>query len=125
MNGKRYFLDTNAIIALLKGEKKLLEILRDSQWIGVSVISCIEYLSFPRIPESDKLLLKRLIEKVDVQDLAVSNTRLIEKITDTRKHRKLKLPDAVIIASAEINNAVLITRDKKILTARAGNAMAF
>jgi predicted nucleic acid-binding protein len=39
MNGNAYFLDTNAIITLLQGNKQLLQHLHDAQWVGISVIS--------------------------------------------------------------------------------------
>ncbi len=48
MSGKNsYLLDTNAVIALLQGNEKLLEILKPARWIGISVISQIEFLVFP------------------------------------------------------------------------------
>ncbi|MEK0183044.1 hypothetical protein [Microcoleus anatoxicus] len=41
MSGNRYVLDTNAIVALLQGNIQLVELLKDADWIGVSVISQI------------------------------------------------------------------------------------
>jgi hypothetical protein len=39
MSGNRYVLDTNAMVALLLGNIKLVELLKDADWLGVSVIS--------------------------------------------------------------------------------------
>ena len=47
MNGNRVLLDTNAIAALLQGNVSLVEILKSSEWIGISVISEIEFLANP------------------------------------------------------------------------------
>ncbi|WP_225226050.1 hypothetical protein [Komarekiella delphini-convector] len=46
MNGNRYVLDTNAIVSLLQGSSQLIQLLQDADWIGVSVISQIEFLAF-------------------------------------------------------------------------------
>lgn len=54
MNGKRYLLDTNAVVALLRGHGPLLELLRDAEWVGVSVISQIEFLAFAGLGEPDR-----------------------------------------------------------------------
>jgi tRNA(fMet)-specific endonuclease VapC len=47
MSGKRLFLDTNAIISLLNYNEELLELTGRAEWIGVSIISYIEFLAFP------------------------------------------------------------------------------
>ena len=52
MNGK-FFLDTNAIIQLLKGNQELLEILQNAEFIACSIISKLEYMSFQDISEND------------------------------------------------------------------------
>ncbi len=46
MNGNRYLLDTNAIVALLQGHRLLTTELQKSEWIGISVISQLEFLAF-------------------------------------------------------------------------------
>jgi predicted nucleic acid-binding protein len=44
MNGSRYLLDTNAIAAVLQGNKSLLRSLSNADWVGISVISQIEIM---------------------------------------------------------------------------------
>lgn len=39
MSGKRYLLDTNAIVALLQGSITLVKLLQNADWVGISVIS--------------------------------------------------------------------------------------
>lgn len=48
MSGNRYVLDTNAIVALLQGNSQLIQLLQNADWIGVSVISQIEFLAFSK-----------------------------------------------------------------------------
>ncbi|MEG4318161.1 MULTISPECIES: hypothetical protein [unclassified Microcoleus] len=54
MSGNRYVLDTNAIVALLQGNIQLRELLKDAEWLGVSVISQIEFLVFPGLTQDDR-----------------------------------------------------------------------
>jgi tRNA(fMet)-specific endonuclease VapC len=46
-----------------------------------------------------------------VFDLQSSNTTLKNKIIEIRNTYRLKLPDAIIAATAIINNAILVTAD--------------
>ena len=69
MNGKFYFLDTNTIIQLLKGNQEIIEILSDAEFIACSIISRLEYLSFPKISENDIKLFNTFAEKIEIMDL--------------------------------------------------------
>ena len=69
MNGNRVLLDTNAITALLQGNLSLVEILKSSEWIGVSVISEIEFLANPDLNENDKAIFTSFINRIEVIDL--------------------------------------------------------
>lgn len=53
MSGNRYLLDTNAIVALLQGNTQLIQLLQNPDWIGISVISQIEFLAFPGLGQDD------------------------------------------------------------------------
>ena len=63
MNGNRYLLDTNAIFALLQKDLGLIELLRDAEWIGISIISQIEFLAFSGLTEADIRLFKQFLHK--------------------------------------------------------------
>ncbi len=53
MNGNRYLLDTNAIVALLQGNPQITRLLQNADWIGISVISQIEFLAFSGLSQAD------------------------------------------------------------------------
>ncbi len=112
MNGNRYLLDTNAIIALLKGDSSLIKLLQDTHWLGISIISQIEFLAFPDLTEADIELFYRFLQRVEVINLSDKNELLIEQIIIIRQQYRLKLPDAIIAAMAKQNSAKLITRDR-------------
>jgi hypothetical protein len=111
MNGK-FLLDTNAIIALMSGNYNVLQLVNSANWIGISVISEIEFLSFSRISERDKNLFQKFKGRIEVINLQSSNQELITKICEIRLKYKLKLPDATIAASALLFDATMISNDK-------------
>lgn len=46
MSGERFLLDTNAVISLLRGEAGLVDRLAVADWVGISIITLVEFLSF-------------------------------------------------------------------------------
>ncbi|NES84731.1 MAG: type II toxin-antitoxin system VapC family toxin [Moorea sp. SIO2B7] len=108
MSGNRYFLDTNAIVALLQGNTQLIQLLQNAEWIGISVISQIEFMAFsglaesdvPKEPLRDRQLFQQFLQRVEVIGLVSIDTGLIEKIIEIRQQYRLKLPDAIIAAMA-------------------------
>lgn len=113
MSGNRYVLDTNAIVALLQGNIELIELLKDADWLGVSVISQIEFLVFPGLTQDDRQIFEQFLQRVEVLGLVAIDAVLIEKIIEIRQQHRLKLPDAVIAAMAIQNSASLVTADRE------------
>jgi tRNA(fMet)-specific endonuclease VapC len=112
MSGERLLLDTNAVVALLQGDVRLVQLLRQAEWIGISVISRIEFLVFSGLTESDRQLFQQFLQRVEVVGLAADDTALTEQIIAVRQQYRLKLPDAVIAAMAIRKNAALVTADR-------------
>ena len=112
MNGNRYLLDTNAIVALLQGEMFLVQLLQNADWVGISLISQIEFLVFSGLSQSDRDLFQQFLQRVEVIGLVASDSPLIESIIEIRQQYRLKLPDAMIAAIALQHSASLITRDQ-------------
>jgi predicted nucleic acid-binding protein len=113
MSGNRYLLDTNAIIALLKGNSQLVKLLKNGDWIGISVISKIEFLAFSGLTQTDCQLFQEFLQRIEVIDLRSTDTELIEKIIEIRQQFRLKLPDAIIAAMAIQNSAGVVTADRE------------
>ncbi|MCC3518820.1 type II toxin-antitoxin system VapC family toxin [Microcoleus sp. PH2017_18_LLB_O_A] len=113
MSGNRYVLDTNAIVALLQGNLQLVELLKDADWLGVSIISQIEFLVFPGLTKDDRQIFEQFLQRVEVLGLGAMDAILIEKIIEIRQQHRLKLPDAVIAAMAIQNSATLVTADRE------------
>ena len=113
MSGDRYLVDTNAIVALLQGDSQLADLLENADWIGISVISQIEFLAFPGLSHIDRKLFQIFLQRVEVIDLTSTDTKLLEKIIEIRQQFRLKLPDAIIAAMAIQNSAGVVTADQE------------
>ena len=110
MNGK-FILDTNAIISLLNGHNSINLQLQNATWIGISVISELEFLAYRNLTENDRLLFQNFKSRIHVINLDTNDAQFILSITFIRQRFNLKLPDAIIAASAFENQATLISND--------------
>ena len=122
MPGKRYLLDTNALIALLQGNRELMALTRSADWLGVSVINILEFLGFDGLTEQDRQLFQQFVSRVTVVDLVHSNAALMAHVAAIRQTRTFKLPDAIVMASAALHEATLITNDAQLLTVGTSDA---
>lgn len=120
--GRRYLLDTNALVALLQGHEGLLTLTEQAQWLGVSIINVLEFLGFAGLTDSDRDLFTVLLSRVAVVDLAYENRALMVLIADIRKRKAIKLPDAIVAASALLSQAILVTNDAQLLSLAAEDA---
>jgi predicted nucleic acid-binding protein len=105
MSGERYLLDTNAVVALLRGDRPLQQRLYDAEWVGISILSQIEFLVFPNITPKDRQAFQQFSDRVDVVGLDRTDAALIDRIIEARQQHRLKLPDAIITATALERNA--------------------
>lgn len=115
MPGKRYLLDTNALVALLQGNQELLDVCESADWLGVSVINVLEFLGFEGLEDADRQLLTDFLARVNVVDVSYGQQDLMRHIAELRQRKTLKLPDAIVMASAAANQATLVTNDAQLL----------
>lgn len=114
MNGNRYLLDTNAIAAVLQGNKTLLRRLSNADWIGISVISQIEILAFTGLSDADRDLFWQFKQRVTVVGLDANDEESIHLIVRLRQQHHLKVPDAIIAAASIKEMASLMTGDSQL-----------
>ena len=101
-------LDTNAILYLLGG--KLAKPLPVEQYY-ISIISEMELLSYPQLDEAAQSKIAEFLSAIAIIELTGPVKELA--ILLRRKHQ-LKLPDAIVAATALSLGAVLITNDTKL-----------
>ena len=107
--GKRYLIDTNAVSDYLDNKlpAKASDII-DRQTTQLSVVTRIELLAWPDVPSHQLQILQNFITASIVYNL---NEAIILETINIRKQYKIKLPDAIIAATALINNLTLLTRN--------------
>ena len=112
--GQPTLLDTNIFIYLTKGgldEPTLLRLRSaTSSGFNLSVISKIELLgyAFPTIEEKEQAE-----SFIKASTIFALNDDIVDKTIELRKARKIKLPDAIIAATAIVHNMILISRNDK------------
>jgi predicted nucleic acid-binding protein len=99
-------LDTNSVLHVLSG--RLAKPLEAGQYF-ISVITELELLSYPSIDEDEERQIRGFLSKVIILGLT-KNVK--ENAIRLRKENRLKLPDAIVAASAVSLSAVLLTNDK-------------
>ena len=107
MNGNNFLLDTNTILYLLNGNKCVTPYLKGHFYY--SIITEMELLSFSELTDTDENNIKLLLSICENINITVEIKNLTILL---RKKYKIKLPDAIIAATAISNNLVLITADK-------------
>ena len=109
--GTRFLLDTNAAIYYFKnslpekGKSFLLSALSGEQ-VAISFVSEIEMLAYTDITPSEEAAARILILWVNVLWI---DEAIVGEAISIRKQTKLKLPDALIAATALVNKLELIT----------------
>jgi predicted nucleic acid-binding protein len=73
-----------------------------------SAISRIELLGFPNLTEHEEAAIRRLLN--EFEEVAITNA-VVERTIQIRKSVRVKIPDALIAASAETAQAILVTRN--------------
>ena len=107
MNTDRFLVETNNFILLFNDS--LAEPLPDGE-IVCSVITEMELLSFPDITPSEETLIRKMLSDMTVYD---TDQAVKEEATRLRRTAKLKLPDAIIVATATCHHAALVTNDSE------------
>ncbi|MCC5650694.1 type II toxin-antitoxin system VapC family toxin [Nostoc sp. XA013] len=101
-------LDTNIVLYFFCG--RLLNPLPSGQYF-ISVITEIELLSYPSLNLKEETQIIDFLNKITI--IGIDSN--IKNFTITfRKQYKLKLPDAIIAATAKSINAILFTNDVRL-----------
>ena len=100
-----YLFDTNILIYLLNN--RLAEKLPSGRY-GYSVITEIELLSFPALTTEDIEIISGYLSNITLINLTQA---IKQKTISLRRIYRIKLPDAIIVASAIEAGATLLTND--------------
>jgi len=105
-----YLIDTNIIIHYLEGEQAAVLFLRTHRGkLAISSITWMETLSYPFSAEEEQVV--RIFLK-EFRLIEISSP-VMELSVEIRRKKKMKLPDAIITASAVHHELILVTRNIK------------
>lgn len=108
MSGTSLLIDTNIALYLLNGDVTVAELL-DGRDVYLSFISELELLGFQDLTEAEQVLIEEFLSSCIIVDL---NQAIKEVTVAMKRAHKLKLPDAIIAATAKYMNLPLISADK-------------
>ena len=106
MNGIDYLADTNAIVYILSGNECMKPFTNSR--LAVSDISFMELLSFPSISAQEEDTIRQLLKRCDILHI---DEAVMELTIQLRRAYKIKLPDAIIAATAVSRGLPLLTAD--------------
>ncbi len=100
--------DTNILIDNLRGIAEATAELSGQPLRSISVISWMEIMA-GATPSTEARLREFLAEftVIEIDD------RVMERAVVIRREQRLKLPDAIILATAQVNGLTLVTRNTK------------
>jgi predicted nucleic acid-binding protein len=109
--GKRYLIDTNVVRKYLDEDLSatgltLLDTILDASESNISVVTRIELLGFSSNNED---LLNFVVQFIDYSTEYNLSEPIIQKTIELRKSIKIKLPDAIIAATALCNDLILLS----------------
>ena len=112
MSGRKFLLDTNAILYILGGDEALAELLYNER-LYTSIITEIELLSYKNITAREKQQIKRFLSAFVIVNI---DDDIRDQTIAIKKSSQLKIPDSIIAASAQVLDMPLVTSDKQFKT---------
>ena len=104
MTGK--LVDTNILIYLSKKQLAFNKVASPADKLFISVITYMEVLGYPFTDIQEKNVVEEICKNIPVIGL---DQNIVDKVILIRQTHKIKLPDAIILATALVNQFDLIT----------------
>lgn len=112
MNGNSLLLDTNTVLYVLGGDETLATFLQGKQ-LYLSIISELDLLSFKKITQKETKAITAFLRELRMENIS---EEIKQQAIAIRKSTYLKLPDAIIAATAIALGITLVTADKQFST---------
>lgn len=109
---KKVLLDTNVLIYASKALLDLEKLSKRYDVFFVSIITYMEIYAYDFVNSAELDAINQIFEALEIIsiDLELSNQAILYR---NNKIKKIKLPDALVLASAKIVNADLLTNNHK------------
>lgn len=107
MSGINILCDTNILIHLLNNNTDVVDFL-DEKRVFISSITELELYGKPDMNPSEMVIIDKLIDSCYVVDLIQPIKQIVKQL---KQQYKIKLPDAIIAATAIYSDIPLVTYD--------------
>ena len=84
----------------------------DAEFLSTSIICQLEFLAYPKLNSETRDAFFRFLSRIHVYDVLSSNDALVRETVSMRVECGLKLPDAIIVATALVNGCAIISNDE-------------
>ena len=112
MSGSRdVILDSNIVIYLSQKKLSINDVFEDNKRYNISLVTYMEILSYNFPSKEEEDFIHKLLSLFRVIDI---NKTIAKEVIRLKKKRKIKLPDAIIVATALVEDAILYTNDKQL-----------
>ncbi len=116
VSGIDHVLDTNVVVGLLKGHAPAIELAEDAgldlRRAAISQITRMELLGYPGLDVAEEAAIHGFVASLQV----IKIDDLIEaEAIRLRRSSAIKLPDAIIAATAKLSGSRLLTLDQRLL----------
>lgn len=114
MSGSKHvLLDSNIVIYLSQKKLSTEEVFDKNHRYSISLVTYMEILSYNFASNDEENFIRKLLSMFEIIDI---DKEIAEKVIQLKKNRKIKLPDAIIVATTLALNATLYTNDKQLHT---------
>jgi len=121
MSGNSLLLDTNIILYYLNGDKTLIPLVEEN-YLYVSVINEIELLGYSDFQKKELEAVKTFLTYCTSENIT---NDVKEKAINLRRNGGLKLPDAIILATALSKKIPFVTADKAFKKIKEGQIIYY
>ena len=106
----KYLLDSNIIIYYLNGDKKIYDFIEKNRVVSaISLITYYEVLNYD-FSEEEELVVRDFLDEFEVLNVSKN---IINQALENRKSKKIKMADNFILATAQIFELKIVTRNVK------------
>lgn len=110
MNGNNALLDSNVIISLSRGDLNIEQLYNWYDWLAISIITYMEVLGFGFRNAAERRLVESMLGEFELLHLDMEVATIV--IT-YRQRRRIRLPDAIILATASKHDYTLVTSNTR------------
>lgn len=101
--------DSNIVIDITYGYEKAIQELKKYEKVAISIVTWIEVMAGAKNEDQEKRLATSLLSF----ELAYLDINVSYLASCLRRQHRLKLPDAIIWATAQSRNTLLVTRNSR------------